>query len=281
MMFDFFPYIRAYRDREAYDLNNNPTLYNIAKMYVKYNNDKASMDDIISGFRSYLFDDYYLDQNVSRETFEKNIIIHFFNRRIEYDTFSFFRLKFNQTLKDILIKYNTLFAMILKGTDLFSDTSTRILNEKKENTGGYSTDKSGNTENINNGTFKNTKSETDTKSINSNTVDDKRQSDTPQNRLSDVRDGAYISEYNYDQNTLTGTENESISGTDTNTHSDTTNTTETGKETNAHNDTDTTTATEKTTDTNNIIDKYEKMQDFNHIMSMIYSDLEICFLQTD
>lgn len=281
MMFDFFPYIRAYRDREAYDLNNNPTLYNIAKMYAKYNNNKTSMDDIISGFRQYLFDDYYLDHNVSRETFEKNIIIHFFNRRIEYDTFSFFRLKFNQTLKDILMKYNTLFSMVLKGKDIFNDTSSRISDEKKENTGGYTTDTSGSSNTQNNGTFENTKTETDTKIINSSTVDDKRKSDTPQNRLSDVRGGSYISEYNYDQNTLTGSESENTKGTDTNSHSDTTNSSETGQETNTHNDTDTTTTSEKTTGTSNIIDKYEKMQDFNHIMNMIYSDLEICFLQTD
>ena len=64
-----------------------------------------------------------------------------------------------------------------------------------------------------------TRTTTDTKSSTSNTTttssntSDRRFSDTPQNKLTDVQNGEYVSDYNYDQDTGSATGISSMSDT--------------------------------------------------------------------
>lgn len=233
----------------SYDLSENPTLYNLAKMHVKYDNDTANMYEIIDGFRQHLFDDYYLSEKISKEIFERNIITHFFNRRIEQETFIFFKLKFNQRLKDVLIKYNNLFDMIFKGTKLFDETTERTRDYTKDNTGAFS--KANVNETIEN--------------LSNTTKDDLRYSDTPQNRISEVINGEYLSNYSYNQSNSDSERGQ----------------TDNAAETGDHKDKEVLHDHEKVTDSGNMIDKYKLYESFNNIMDMIYNDLEVCFLATD
>ncbi|MEE0137745.1 hypothetical protein [Fusobacterium ulcerans] len=167
------------------DYNLPPTLYRLLNSIVNFDADEQTkIKDLASEGRSEIFDfDYPLSTHVDQEDFEVMILNHFLMRRIGYDTLNAFKIALNVKLNEIMPMYNKMFDM-LDGWDLFND--------------GERVTESGNN------TLNNITS--------SNNISDRRYSDTPQQQLSNVQDGKYITDYNYD--TDTGSTSASTMGTD-------------------------------------------------------------------
>ena len=167
------------------DYNLPPTLYRLLNSIVNFDEEEQTkIKDLASAGREEIFDfDYPLTENVDKEDFEIMILNHFLMRRIGYDTLNAFKIALNVKLNEIMPMYNKMFDM-LDGWDIFND------GERVTEAGNNS---------LNNITS-------------SSNISDRRYSDTPQQQLSNVQDGKYITDYNYD--TDTGSVSASTMGTD-------------------------------------------------------------------
>ena len=171
------------------DYNLPPTLYRLLNSIVNFDSDEQTkIKNLAAAGREEIFDfSYPLSENVTKEDFEVMILNHFLMRRIGYDTLNAFKIALNIKLNEIMPMYNKLFDM-LEGWDIFSDGErvTRTVTDAGSNSLSSST------------TSQNTS--------------DRRYSDTPQQQLTNVRDGKYITDYNYD--TDNGSTSSTSSGTD-------------------------------------------------------------------
>lgn len=157
--------------------NEPPTIYFLLESIVNYGKDeKTKIKDLASVGRTTIFNfDYPLSTKVDKAQFETNILNHYMQRRIGCETFTGFQIMLNAKLNEIMPYYNLMFDSIV-GWDLFKDG---------EKISRYGTDNSETENSLENS---------------STTTSDKRFSDTPQNKLENVKDGAYVTEYNYDTN---------------------------------------------------------------------------------
>lgn len=281
---------------KALEIDEPPELFYIMRSICDYGkswDEQTKIIDLAKNSRGKLFyDTYPLNDNLSKEDFEIDILNHFIYRRIGFETVTGFKIALINKLREIMPKYNMMFDLIFR--DIFTDTETEEFNSRKDNEGGF--------ENRNNGGYQTdtetseTGRQTDNKNIlksgnftentESNTTEDLRNSDTPQNRLAEVRSGEYISEYNYNQRN--GAEEKRNTHSDTEAQTDTLNTTKTATEnqTNSHNDTDTNHHVDTDTftheklrkNTAGLLDKLGQLQEYNSIMGMIYKDLDCLFL---
>ena len=180
-----YPFIMppAYPD---YDMP--PTLYRLLNSIVNYDaEEQTKIKDLAREGREEIFDfEYPLSTHVEKEDFEVMILNHFLMRRIGYDTLNAFKIALNVKLNEVMPIYNKMFDM-LEGWDIFNDGETVL--------------ESG-TNSLNNMTT-------------SSNTSDRRYSDTPQQQLSNVQDGKYITDYNYDQDS--GNVSSSTAGTDSRT----------------------------------------------------------------
>lgn len=153
------------------DYNLPPTIYRLLNSLVNYDEEEQTkIKNLASEGREDIFDfTYPLSTHVVKADFETMILNHFLMRRIGYDTLNAFKIALNVKLNEIMPMYNKMFDM-LDGWDLFNDGE--IVNETGTNT---------------------ISSETSSQNIS-----DRRYSDTPQNQLSNVQNGTYITDYNYD-----------------------------------------------------------------------------------
>ena len=167
------------------DYNLPPTLYRLLNSLVNYDEEEQTkIKDLAAAGREEIFDfDYPLSENVDKEDFEILILNHFLMRRIGYDTLNAFKIALNVKLNEIMPIYNKMFDM-LEGWDIFND--------------GETVTESG-TNSLNNITS-------------SSNISDRRYSDTPQQQLTNVQNGTYITDYNYD--TDTGSVSSSSAGSD-------------------------------------------------------------------
>ena len=189
-----FPFIPANCDKP-------PTIYSILESIVNYGkDDKTKIKDLAKVGRLKIFDfDYPLSDKIDKEDFECMILNHYITRRIGFDTPTLFKIQLNVKLNEIMPLYNKMFDAI-DGWNIFNDG---------EKTSRYGTDNrqiSSETEN----SLSNT--------TNTSNISDRRKSDTPQNELDNVREGKYVTEYNYDTNT--GEDSSSSEGTSSNTTND-------------------------------------------------------------
>lgn len=170
------------------DYNLPPTLYRLLNSLVNYDEEEQTkIKDLAAAGREEIFDfDYPLSENVDKEDFEVLILNHFLMRRIGYDTLNAFKIALNVKLNEIMPIYNKMFDM-LEGWDIFND--------------GETVTESG-TNSLNNITS-------------SSNISDRRYSDTPQQQLTNVQNGTYITDYNYD--TDTGSVSSSSAGLDSRT----------------------------------------------------------------
>lgn len=152
-----------------------PTLYSLMESKVNYNNPTpVKIEDLPENFRSYLFDfDYPLD-NIYKENFENMFLTHYMFRRIGFETYLSFKLHLKVKLNDIMPKYNKM----LEGFSIL-------------NFNGYVETHQRVTQDTSNG-----------QTITNNTLDS-RNSNTPQNQLSEVKSGEYVDNYMYNQNDTT------------------------------------------------------------------------------
>jgi hypothetical protein len=191
------------------DYNLPPTLYRIMNSLANFDldtntdvdtQDKIKIKDLAITTRGQIFDfEYPLTENMTKEEFEVLILNHFLMRRIGYDTMNAFKIALCVKLNEIMPIYNKLFDA-LDGWDIFNDgeITTRSVSDAGTNS------------------LSNTTTSTNTTTTNS--TSDRRYSDTPQNNLQNVRDGKYITDYNFDTDTGSASDSgnvlSSTSGTD-------------------------------------------------------------------
>lgn len=159
----------------ANDYDEPPTVYALLNSYVNFGKETpVKISDLAKTGRGMFFDfDYPLASGISKEDFETMILNHFLMRRIGYETVTAFKIALNVKLNEIMPLYNKLFESI-ENWNLFNDGETISRTS------------------IDNGSSSSTNNTT------TNTTSDRRYSSTPQNQIQDVRDGKYVSEYNYD-----------------------------------------------------------------------------------
>ena len=171
------------------DYNLPPTLYRLLNSIVNFDaEEQTKIKNLAAAGREDIFDfEYPLSTHVQREDFEVMILNHFLMRRIGYDTLNAFKIALNVKMNEIMPMYNKMFDM-LDGWNIFNDgeVTSRTVTDSGTNS-------------LNNIT------------TTSNTSD-RRYSDTPQQQLTNVRDGKYITDYNYD--TDNGSVSLSSAGTD-------------------------------------------------------------------
>lgn len=214
------------------DYDVPPTLYSLCNSIANFGKlEKTKIKDLANASKDTIFDfDYPLSSKVNKDDFEKMIINHFLMRRIGFETFTAFQIALNTKLNEIMPEYNILFDSLI-GWDLFNDGETTSLTSSDSTTSNAST--------------------TD----NTSSTADRRYSNTPQNQIQDVKDGSYVTEYNYDQ--YQGQANAQSQSTGT--------------------------ASKNETITRSPADKIRTYQEFknnlNHIYSMIFRELEDLFFQ--
>ena len=159
----------------ANDYDEPPTVYALLNSYVNFGKEvPVKISDLSKTGRAMFFDfDYPLASGISKESFESMILNHFLMRRIGYETVTAFKIALNVKLNEIMPLYNKLFESI-ENWNLFNDGETISRTS------------------IDNG------SSSSTNNTITNTTSDRRYSSTPQNQIQDVKDGKYVSEYNYD-----------------------------------------------------------------------------------
>ena len=175
-----------------------PTIYSILESIVNYNKtDKTKIKDLAKEGRQTIFDfDYPLSDTITKEDFECMILNHFLMRRIGFDTVRAFQIQLDNKLNSIMPMYNKMFDLLNENTFL-GDTQIREGYDKE--TGNTNTQSTNNLTANSNSSSQNTS--------------DRRYSDTPQNELSNVRDGKYISDYNYDTANATSSNTSTSNGT--------------------------------------------------------------------
>ena len=217
-----------------------PTLYSLMNSIVNYNNpNPVKISELSKKARTTIFNfDYPLSSNVTKEEFEVMILNKFMQRRIGFQTFTAWQLQLNVKLNEIMPLYNKLFDS-LEGWDLFNDGEqvTRDVTDNRVIDGTSTQIGSGTT----------------------NQTSDKRYSELPQNQITDVQNGTYLTTYNYDTDTGSTTQNSS-----TTTKSD---------------DKGTLNETIKRSPSDKIKIYQEFIQNKNNIYTMIFKDLDTLFYQ--
>ena len=175
--------------------NLPPTVYALLNSYVNFSRQTpVKIADLAKTGRECFFDfTYPLATGWDKEEFETMILNHFLMRRIGYETVTAFKIALNVKMNEIMPNYNMLYSSI-KNWNIFNDGES-IARHQTSN-GSNAINSSSN-------------------ATNSDTSD-RRYSNTPQNQLADVRDGTYVSEYNYDQNSGSATNQTATAGTDSN-----------------------------------------------------------------
>lgn len=179
MWYNYYPFIpRIPNDNEL-----PPTIFYLLDSYCNGDKDDILNDEYVSPSelarkgRELFFDfSYPLSLNVSKEDFETNILNKFIERRIGRETLTAFKIALNVKLNEIMPKYNKLFDAFVNWNIFEGETYTRNYNETRNDSG--------------------TSSNTST-STNTNTSD-RRYSNIPENQIQEVKDGRYLTDYNFD-----------------------------------------------------------------------------------
>lgn len=238
-LFMFYPFLQS-------NCSKPPTLYSVLNSIVngdKDEDDYTKIIDLAKEGRNTIFNfNYPLTEHITKEEFEVMILNHYMQRRIGFETVTAFRLQLSVKLNEIMPIYNKMFDL-LYDTKYFGNITKREGFDNRT------------TENINN-----TENELNNKSTTKDTSD-RRNSELPQNQLEDLRNGSYVTDYNYDQN---NSEDESKSiGTSKNTNN--------GTDNNVY---------EETITNINELDVFLKInQEIKNIYSLIFKDLDCLFYQ--
>ena len=246
-LFMFYPFLPP-------NCNKPPTLYSVLNSIVNGDKDEdeyTKIKDLAKEGCSTIFNfDYPLSQYIEKEKFETMILNHFLQRRIGFETVTAFRIQLDVKLNEIMPLYNKMFNA-LDNWEIFNDgevtTRTGTDNTTTQNTNNTS----------NSLTNQSTTSTTD--------VSDRRNSESPQNQLEDVRNGSYVTNYNYDTNTNNGQDNSTSQGTSQATNQ--------GTDNKQYNETITRTPADK------IAILKEMQENIKSIYTMIFKDLECLFYQ--
>lgn len=237
--------------------NLPPTIYTILESIVNPDVDlnepapEVKIKDLAKVGRETIFNfDYPLTSNITKEKFETMILNHFLQRRIGFETVTAFRIQLDVKLNEIMPLYNKMFDA-LENWEIFNDgevtTRTGKDNRKSESTNNTSN------ELLNHNT------------TSANDISDRRNSELPQNHLEDLRNGSYVTNYNYDTNT-NNSENKSTSQGTTQIQNN-------GTDLNEYNE------TIKRTPSDKISILKEMQENIKSIYTLIFKDLECLFYQ--
>lgn len=245
-----------------YDFFRPPLLYDLMNSMTNFGaEEQTKIKDLARVSSSQIFNFYYpLSNKVNKEDFETMILNHFIDRRIGFETYTMFHIKLENKMNEIMPYYNKIFDSF-DDWNLFTDGG----NITKDSTDNRQTTNQGS-----NTTSKQTSGNTSTQSSSTTSgTNDRRKSDMPQNNLTEIQNGQYLTDYEYD--TISGSDSASSSGTSSGTESGTSTTTETGTDSNAYHET-------TVTDVSNKIEVYERfLENRNKTMTMIFDDLESLF----
>lgn len=246
-LFPFIPFIPANCDKP-------PTLYSVLNSIVnglKDEDDYTKIKNLAKEGRSVIFDfDYPLTSNIEKEKFETMILNHFLMRRIGFETVTAFKIQLDVKLNEIMPLYNKMFDAI-KNWDIFND--------------GEVLERTGNDNKNSESTSTTTNEIKNTSETESTLISDKRNPELPQNELDDVKDGKYVTNYNYDTDTNNSKDNSTSNGN--------------SSSTNNSNDVNTYTETIKKSPNDKISILKEMQENINSIYAMIFKDLECLFYQ--
>lgn len=229
-----------------------PTIYTILESIVNYGKDnQTKIKDLAKEGRGTIFNfDYPLTNNISKEKFECMILNHFLMRRIGFETVTAFRIQLDVKLNEIMPLYNKMFDA-LENWNIFND--------------GEVTEKTGTDNRTINNTAETKNTLENESTTNSSDTSDRRNSELPQNQLESLRDGSYVSNYNYDQNNAESHDNSTSNGSS--------NSSNNTQDDNNYNETITRTPADK-------IAIYKEFQEnLKSIYGMIFKDLECLFYQ--
>lgn len=171
-----------------------PTLYSFMESIANYDNSNpVKIKDLALASRSKIFDfDYPISQAFPKEKFEELFLKHYMFRRINYDTLLSFKLHLEVKLNEIMPKYNKMMegfeSLAFDGT---IETHQRTTSDSRTSTGSN---------NITATNQDNTNSKT-------------KFSETPENAMSEVSAGTYVSEFTDVDNNSTGSSNSSSTST--------------------------------------------------------------------
>lgn len=257
-LFMFYPFLPP-------NCNLPPTIYTILESIVNPDVDlnepapEVKIKDLAKAGRSTIFNfDYPLTSNITKEKFETMILNHFLQRRIGFETVTAFRIQLDVKLNEIMPLYNKMFDA-LENWEIFND-GEKTVRTGTDNRTQNSTQKS--TNNTNNSLINHSTTST-------NDISDRRNSELPQNQLEDLRNGSYVTNYNYDTNNNNGEDNSTSQGTSTATNNSSNNSTDN----NIYNETITRTPADK------IAILKEMQENIKSIYTMIFKDLECLFYQ--
>lgn len=261
-----------------------PTLYAIMNSIANFGKeDKTKIKDLAKASRSKIFNfTYPLSSKVKKEDFEKMILNKFMKRRIGFETVTDFRIHLDIKLNEIMPIYNKMFDA-LEGWDIFNDGDITLRTGTDDRNINNTINENNETTHTENRTSNNdtTNSLTNTSTSSGNNTSDLRFSNTPQNELQNVKDGKYITEYNYNQDNSSTEDNSTSNGTSNSTNNDNINytnnidinTTNTTKDNNKYNETITHSPSDK-------IAIYKQFQeDLKSIYTLIFKDLDCLFYQ--
>ena len=176
-----------------------PTVYAILNSICNFDAEtQTKIVDLAKVGRTKIFNfDYPLSEKVDKEKFECMILNHFLQRRINFQTVTGFQIQLNVKLNEIMPLYNKMFDA-LDGWNIFED-GEKTTHDSRD-------DRTTNIENTANNSL----------SSNSNTtsenISDLRYSKMPQNELQNIKDGKYVTDYNYNQDNATNTDESTSTG---------------------------------------------------------------------
>ena len=232
-----FPWIMT-PNLPNYDFFRPPLLYDLMNSMTNFGEEQQTkIKDLARASSSQIFDfDYPLSNKVDKEDFETMILNHFIDRRIAFETYTLFHIKLETKMNEIMPYYNKIFDSF-DDWNLFTDGG----NVTKNSTDNRSTSRS-------------------TSSQSSSTTSgtsDRRKSDMPQNNLTEIQNGQYLTNYEYDS--VSGSDSSSSSGS------------ESGTDANAYHET-------TVTDVSNKIEVYQRfLENRNKTMTLIFDELESLF----
>ena len=247
-LFMFYPFLPP-------NCNKPPTIYTILESIVNPDVDlnepapDVKIKDLAKAGRSTIFNfDYPLTSNITKEKFETMILNHFLQRRIGFETVTTFKIQLDVKLNEIMPLYNKMFDA-LENWEIFNDgevtTRTGTDNRTTQNT---------------NKTSNSLSNESTTKTTDTS---DRRNSELPQNQLEDLRNGSYVTNYNYDTNTNSGNDSSTSKGTSEATNN--------GTDNNIYNE------TIKRSPADKIMILKEMQENIKSIYSLIFKDLDCLF----
>ncbi|UWG09264.1 MAG: hypothetical protein [Bacteriophage sp.] len=247
-LFMFYPFLPP-------NCNLPPTIYSILESIVNPNVDlnepapEVKIKDLAKAGRQTIFNfDYPLTSNITKEKFETMILNHYLQRRIGFETVTAFRIQLDVKLNEIMPLYNKMFDA-LENWEIFND--------------GEVTTRTG-TDNRTSQSTNNTSNQlTNHSTTSTNDISDRRNSELPQNQLEDLRNGSYVTNYNYDTNKNNGEDNSTSQGTSQATNQ--------GTDNNEYNETITRTPADK------IAILKEMQENIKSIYSLIYKELDCLF----